>query len=72
MGKKPSKGNIDTHSIFCPTCEKPRDKIQEDLNDLEDTIVVVRCPKCDTAMGSGFILGLRAACYHCGALVVVS
>ncbi|MCP3942406.1 MAG: hypothetical protein GY710_13090 [Desulfobacteraceae bacterium] len=72
MGKKPSEGNIDIHSIFCPTCGKPGDKIQEDLNNLEETIVVVRCLKCDTVMASGFILGLRAVCYHCGDLVVVS
>jgi len=39
MGKQtPSEGYKDTHSIFCPTCGKPGDKVQDDLNNREDPL----------------------------------
>lgn len=57
------------HTLYCPTCGKPKDEVIEAM---EDVCVVLRCLNCDTALASGHFIGFRAICPNCGELVIVA
>jgi len=59
----------DISTLFCPTCNKPRDEL---IDLVGDGFAVLRCFNCDTALAYGIFVGFRAICLECGCLVTVS
>ncbi len=66
---KPITATIeDSTDLYCPTCGKPRDDI-EDTND--HVFKTLSCGNCGEALGTGIILGLKVVCPKCDMMVVM-
>jgi len=58
----------DRSTLYCPTCDKPRDDIKEADDELFNTFYCLNCGK---ALGVGILLGLKVICPECKMMVVV-
>lgn len=67
--EKPSTSiTEDSLELYCPTCGKPRDDIQDTEDEIFQTFY---CLNCGEALGVGILLGLKVICPKCDMLVVL-
>ena len=68
MDKQTASIAEDSSNLYCPTCGKPRDDIQEED---EEVFTTFHCLNCGEALGTGILLGLKVIGPKCDMLVVV-
>jgi len=68
MPQKETTTTEDSSDLYCPTCGKARDDIQNSPENLFETFY---CLNCGQALGVGVLFGLKVICPKCNSLVVV-